>query len=285
MKRPGSFETSADCWPGLFPDGNGGGGPSPHMAQAELARLSRTIEGEIIPRLMLAFDSGAATDTPQDMAAVDTVDEFVRLLLAHDASVATRFVNQLRAGGTPLPVIYLELLAPAARRLGQLWEEDYCSFTDVTVGVCRMHQVLLAFSPCFRAATADDGDKNKTAMFLPVPGEQHTFGLFMVVEFFRRAGWNVWSGAPSAVDEVRALVRAQYFAVVGFSLSAERHLGRLTECIADLRRCSANAEVRVLVGGRLFIDQPGLIAEVGADAAARDGQDAVRLAGNLRLRS
>lgn len=284
MKRPGSFETSADCWPGLFPDGNGGGGPSPHMAQAELSRLSRTIEGEIIPRLMLAFDAGAVTEA-QDATESDTVDEFVRLLLAHDASVATRFVSQLRAGGTPLPVIYLDLLAPAARRLGQLWEEDFCSFTDVTVGVCRMHQVLLAFSPCFCAATADDGDKHKTAMFLPVPGEQHTFGLFMVVEFFRRAGWNVWSGAPSTDNEVLALVSAQHFAVVGFSLSADRHLGRLTHCIAALRGCSANSEIRVLVGGRLFIDQPELIAQVGADAAARDGQDAVRLAGNLRPRS
>ena len=128
--------------------------PTPHEAE-QMARLShgmlmklnRTIEGEIVPRLMMAFESGSELldqRAPPGEPAIADIEEFVRLLLTHDANVAARYVSELRAKGAPLPAIYLDLLAPAARRLGDMWEDDRCSFTDVTLGVCRMHQVLIA---------------------------------------------------------------------------------------------------------------------------------------------
>ncbi len=248
------------------------------LSRQMLSRLSQTIEGDIIPRLMLAFDSRRTARAQVSAASqrlADSVDEFVHLLLAHDAPIAINYVMTLRSEGIPLSALYLDLLSPAARRLGVMWEEDECSFTDVTIGVCRMHQVLLEFSRCFSAA-GGSSDPGQNALIVPVPGEQHTFGLFMVMEFFRRAGWNCWSGSPSSRKEFHKLVQEQDFEVIGFSVSADRFVEPAAELIAEIRRGKKNGNTVILVGGRAIVDNPELVAQIGADAMAKDGREAVR---------
>ena len=263
----------------------------------QLMRLSHVIEGEIIPRLMMLHDSiapgGGGASSTADRSAnkpfrkpggpldKQTVNEFVELLLRHDAPVAVDYVQKLREAGIALPEIYLKLLAPAARRRGVLWERDECDFTRVTIGTSRMHQVLLRLSPCFRHAELGAVPQSNTALIVPLPGEQHTFGLHMVVEFFRRGGWDICSGCPETKDQLFRIVGEQRFDVIGFSVSAERHLDCVEQQIVALRRHSRNSDVKVLVGGRVFNNRPDLCVLVGADATARDGEGAVRLAETL----
>lgn len=257
------------------------------LSKQMLSRLSQTIEGDIIPRLMLAFDT-RRTAKKQVSEISDrlgeNVDEFVQLLLTHDASIAVNYVSTLRSDGVPLSALYLDLLSPAARRLGVMWEEDECSFTDVTIGVCRMHQVLLEFSRCF-SATAGAADPGQNALIVPVPGEQHTFGLFMVMEFFRRAGWNCWSGSPATRREFHRLVQEQDFDVIGFSVSADQFIDAAAELIAEIRRGAKNSDTVILVGGRAITDNPGLYSQIGADAMAADGREAVRQVARLCRKS
>ena len=247
------------------------------LSRAMLAKLSSTIEGDLIPRLMLAFE------TPPDLAKErasptpdlnGNLDEFVHLLLNHDASVANQYVATLRRSGVPLPVLYLQLLGPAARRLGTMWEEDECSFTDVTIGVCRMHEVLLEFSRCFDANGRDDAP-GRNVLILPSPGEQHTFGLFMVIEFFRRSGWTCFTGTPTTGSEFQRLAQASDFDAIGISASAERHIDGAAEQIARIRRQPRTSDVVIIAGGRAFLDNPDLATEIGADAMAIDAEDAV----------
>lgn len=249
------------------------------LSHTMLSRLSRTIENEIVPRLMMALD--AARTTPLQAEHVTAlpeldVEEFVRLLITHDAPVACEYVKTLRAAGTPLASIYLDLLGPSARRLGEMWERDECSFTDVTIGVCRMHQVLLEYSRCFEPIDSKKS-QGKCALIVPAPGEQHTFGLFLVVEFLRRAGWHCWTGSPQSMRDLHGLARKQQFDVIGLSVGAERNLPRLADNIRSIRERSANPELKIMLGGRVFSDQPELALQYGADATGRDGRDAVKV--------
>ncbi len=244
-----------------------------------LNRLGKTIENELIPRLMLAFDSRQIDLDPTRVASSlsQHVPEFVALLIEQDANVAARYVDALRSDGYPLAALYLDLLGPAARRLGDMWEEDTCSFADVTIGVCRMHQVLLEFTRCFDA-TASNGKEVHTALVAPVPGEQHTFGLFMVMEFLRRDGWNCYSGTPATRKEFLALARSHQFELIGLSVSADRHVDEARRLIADLKRSSG---AKIVLGGRSTLDNPELAKDLGADGTASDGRDAVRVIDRL----
>ncbi len=256
--------------------GWGGGDPS-------FARLARTIEGEIIPRLMLAHREAPAARDRADGRLVPgraEVEELVRLALAHEADVASAFVSALREQGVAVEALYLDLLAPAARRLGELWSADLADFVEVTVGLCRLQRVAHAL----RGSLPEEDESpagERRALLVAVPGEQHTFGLSLVAEFFRRAGWSVTSEPLRNVQDLLDLVRREWFSVVGLSVSGETRIAGLASVILGVRRVSCNRAVRVMVGGRIFNERPELVAQVGADATAPDGRQAVAQAQSL----
>lgn len=274
-------------------DFGSGAKPGPWGAQAvkrsaggqAMSRLVETIECEIIPRLLLALQSPpaevAAEGTARSDASIEDIAEFARLVATHDVAVATAYVNALLNRGVSLENIYLELLAPAARLLGEWWKSDLRDFTEVTSGLCRMHQLLHEFSPIFLHDVATAAP-NKCILLIPMPGEQHSFGLIMVAEFFRRAGWDVWDLHPSSNEDVFGVVRKQWFAVVGVSLSCESRLEELRPLISTIRAKSRNPAVGVMVGGQPFIGHPELVARVGADCTAADGRRATLEAAKLR---
>ncbi len=245
------------------------------VSSSMLTSLGRTIENDLIPRLMLAFDSLPSVAPVTNLS--DHVEDFVALLVEQEADVAVRYVDTLRSEGTPLASLYLDLLTPAARRLGEMWEEDRLSFADVTIGVCRMHQVLLEYSRCFDAPEGPEV-KTPSAFIAPVPGEQHTFGLFMVMEFLRRDGWTCFSATPANKREFLKYAVAQRFDMIGLSVSADRNLEDARRLIGELKR---NSRAVIVVGGRCFLEHPELVDETGADAMAKDGRDAVRIAKRL----
>lgn len=243
--------------------------------------LARTVQDEVIPRLLLARRPLALADSGQAIlpapALAARVEPFVGVVLGNELPVVNGFVTDLRGGGASVEALYLDLLAPAARQLGDMWLRDECDFTQVTVGLWRLHQVLRDLGPSFHG-DADLRVVGPRALLMPAPGEQHTFGLAMVVDFFRRDGWGVWSGALDSNAELASMVRYQSFAVVGFSVACGERLDELVESIRRVRRASCNPDVGVMVGGPAFVGQPQLAAAVGADATATDGAQAVRQA-------
>jgi methanogenic corrinoid protein MtbC1 len=46
----------------------------------------------------------------------------------------------------------------------------------------------------------------------------------------------------------------------------------------SIRQASRNRDITVMVGGRLFLERPELVAKVGADAMATDARQAVMVA-------
>lgn len=243
-----------------------------------LTKLGRTIEVDVIPRLMQALQSRqfeSLEPAHGDVSFAAEIDEFIHLLFHHDTDVAIKYLTTLRATGAPLAAIYLDLLAPAARQVGEMWENDECSFADVTIVVCRMHQVLLEFSRCFDAP-AESSDKNRNVLLLPAPGEQHTFGLLMVIEFLRREAWNCFSGTPTDLSESQKIINAQTYKVIGLSVSADRHIDSTRSLIQWIRKRSRNSGAAVIIGGDAVNRDPDLVGIVGADTSASSGDQAAR---------
>lgn len=245
-------------------------------AESKRARLVRTIESEIVPRLVLTRRVHRNTVHASQGQRPDDSDvtELVRLLMAHDVSVASAYVETVRQRGATLERVCLDLLAPAARRFGLLWEQDECDFMDVTVGLCRLHQLLRGLGPEFESAESG-GEGSRRILLVPVPGDQHTFGISLVAQFLRRADWDVWHEFPTADADVLDLVRRHWFAVVGLSVGTYARIDQLAATIGDIRRESRNRAIGVLVGGPALVGRPELAEQVGADATAVDGQEAV----------
>jgi methanogenic corrinoid protein MtbC1 len=241
-------------------------------------RLARSIEADIVPRLLLSHrGAGRADPSAASLITGDEVAAFTDLVLVGDIDRMAHFIDALRARGTLTEALFLDLLGPSAARLGTFWEDDVCSFGDVTLGMLQLHRMLNDLIPAFHAEIAPRPETRR-ALLVPAPGEQHGLGLKIVAAFMRRAGWSVWCGAPESRQALVDMVRHDWFALVGLSTACETHLDSLKTAIRLIRRASRNPAVGIMVGGPVFIDHPDLAAAVGADATAVDGRHAAQQA-------
>jgi MerR family transcriptional regulator, light-induced transcriptional regulator len=252
-----------------------------------LVRLTSTIEADVIPRLLLAHtetvlrreDSAPSGNTLSSAA----IDHFVAALLGPDVEKPQEIIDAYISRGLSLKVILLELMAPSARQLGDMWTADLCNFVEVTLGVSRMQNILRRQSGQMGMGYESAGCGHR-ALLVPAQGEQHTFGLKIVREFLQRDGWDVTCEFDGSTEGVVRTVRNNYFDFVGFSLSGESLLDDLKCTIELTRQASLNASIRVMVGGVLFAQSPSLARRVGADFFANDAQEAVSAANHwLRL--
>jgi methanogenic corrinoid protein MtbC1 len=253
--------------------------------RASDALLLRVIEGEIIPRLLLAHngppqDTDAVPQIHTPLASALDIEAFARLVLNSEPGEIADNIQGLIEQGALLQQIYLDLLAPVARLLGIYWQEDRCTFTDVTLGLSRLHFVVHELGRRSREALSRSA-AHRAAFFAPAPGEQHTFGLAILEELFQHAGWRTASDHGGAATSVTRALASEAMDLVGFSVGCERFLDPLSALIAQLRSSSRNRDVVVMLGGRVFADHPDLGANLGADSVLREGDDAVGVAEQL----
>lgn len=198
------------------------------------------------------------------------------LLEAHDLLGE---VDTFLARGLSAEAIFIELLAPAARLLGDQWTDDRLDFLDVTMGLWRLQEVLREIAA--RTAPQLAPGYARRVLFSPMPGDQHAFGASMIDECFTRAGWS----SNLLIEPSRAMilsnVAAAEYDVVGLTVTCDCHIGQLSSLIMAIRNVSRNPNVRVLLGGRLLIEDPDLARRAGADATAATALDAIEIAEQL----
>jgi hypothetical protein len=126
------------------PDANSLPRPCRHGEAEGFDGLEGTIEGEIVPRLLisLAASRRAAAALTAGAPEPSDVAELARLLLAHEPAIASAFIDMIRQRGTPREHICAQLLAPVARHLGQMCEQHGCDYAQLLVGLSRLHALL-----------------------------------------------------------------------------------------------------------------------------------------------
>jgi methanogenic corrinoid protein MtbC1 len=245
------------------------------------ALLAGAVEREVVPRLLVAHRHAATT--LQMICAPGTVDveRMTGLVLANDLPAQEDLLQRLQTGGASIESLYLDLLAPAARRLGEMWEQDLCDFTEVTVGLWRLQTILRDLGRAVVIPVPQTLVPIKRVLLLPAPGEQHTFGLAVVGEFFHRDGWLVSVGLLATSADLGSAVRHDSFDIVGISVGCGDRLEPVAAAIRAARRGTCNPALRIMVGGPVFVAHPEFAPLLGADATAGDGREAVLRANAL----
>jgi methanogenic corrinoid protein MtbC1 len=249
----------------------------------EFDRIVRSIEAHIVPRLVISdcVSLPGRADVEALAEAEIGVLELVELL--RQGLTADRV---LRLRDSVFATLGYEeacsrLLAPAARHLGEMWEDDTADFAQVTIALAGLQSLARSLADRDRPAMATPVEA-PLALLVTAPGEQHMFGVLVVAESFRRSGWHVQSGFPRNAAELVGQVRElPALALVGLSVARDETVPRLPALIRELRAACRNPGLRVLVGGRPFDRDPGLLAAVGGDGTADSGPAAVAAAARL----
>jgi methanogenic corrinoid protein MtbC1 len=204
------------------------------------------------------------------------IEEFVDLLFDEQSDRCQEMMDvSLAENGDPQKVVEL-LLEPAARVIGENWCTDDCDFLKVTIAVSRMQRLFRRMSS--EHPPTNLPDLSRCALLTPAPGEQHTFGLSIVDDAFRRAGWEVDCCGVDEEAETLRLVAANHYQVIGISVSVERRLPDLAAMGRRLRSRSRNRSIVLIAGGSMVMQNPQGAIDAGFDLLAVDAVSAVILA-------
>lgn len=260
-------------------------------SRAEHYDLSLLLENLVIPKLIADRNQGGAAADPVELpgAAVysDThkiaptdVEAFTIMSLHEEAHVLLSFVDDCLASGNSVETVFVELLAPAARRLGEYWTADSEDFVGVTMGLWRIQEVLRELTLRIPPA-ARPGNGQRSALFSPMPGEQHSFGTLMVAECFQRAGWDTDVLIEPTRSELTGKFAKRHYDLIGLTVSNDCSTSALSSLVTTIKAVSSNPHIKVLLGGRVINEQPELVRESGADATAHDAVSAVEAADHM----
>ncbi|QTD57357.1 hypothetical protein [Parasphingorhabdus cellanae] len=145
--------------------------------------LSLLIQNLVIPKLIadsqdpdrsfseLMSSQVSSTDTADNIHAISATDveDFTQLSVKADARALMGFVDQHINDGSSIDSIFVDLLAPSARRLGEYWEDDQGDFVDVTMGLWRIQEILRELTLRFPPPSVA-GFGQRSALFSTMPG-------------------------------------------------------------------------------------------------------------------
>ncbi|TLU74075.1 cobalamin B12-binding domain-containing protein [Lichenicoccus roseus] len=265
----------------------------------------RLIQGDIVPRLAevyrdrqqrsggrrkaagatapVAAKSPSPVSPHLDAPGPEAIVTLALDAMRQDEAAVDQHVRTALASGLDAENILLDLLAPAARYLGELWLEDRATILDVTLGVMRLQARMQILLSTVTAQPVRASHEHSIALWA-VPGSKHRFGVAMLAEVFRLRGWNVTLGQIEDPFEIATVLRSDNYDIAGFSLGSVEHAYRLEACIQAARLTSRNRDVIVMAGGPAFQSDTTLATSLDVDAIAENAEDALLRADMLLRR-
>ena len=246
------------------------------------------LQEEINPRLLMAHRHKAGNVKTTDIedackiAAISArnVEELSQMLINGELSVSKSYLRMLIEEGVSVEQIYLDLLQPTARKLGVCWENDSLDFATITLAVWHINQLMYYLSPEFLQNTVAQGESKGRILLFPSLGSQHTLGLFMLAEFFRKSGWEVCADPALGEQDIFSILGEKDFQVVGISIGSHDQKKFTKKLISDIRRLYGSA-LKIIIGGPLAFCENNLFREVKADGQAADAREAILLANSI----
>jgi hypothetical protein len=242
--------------------------------------LQDVISTQLIPRLLNSQHFSERLENPEvsgaNFNALPEFSDFTDACRQGDSLRVNQIVDDLISQGFTQERIFLDLITPAARHLGTLWDNDLCSFTDVTCGLAVMHHVIYRLGYEFRDGPHVKGEQTHVMMCC-APGSMHLLGATIVGDLFRREGANVVIEISSTELELVRAVANEWFDVIGISVAIESQLLELKSLVQVLKKNSGNPNVKVLLGGPIFMLVDATAEMFDADIIAKNAPEAVSL--------
>ena len=220
--------------------------------------LVTIIKSDVIPRLL-----DAQSDSESSVPALplnSDVQALAAFLRRNEPTAANDLIVDLVKKGMSAERVIIDLFAPTANLIGEMWADDDCTFTDVTVVLARLHLLTRELGIALRPLSVPNA-AGYLAVLSPAPGEQHIFGLTIVEQFLVANGVDVLWTSPTAIVE---LVQTRFVHVVGFTMSQPERVEALAELVGEISSESKNPDLATLVGGRCFVEDLELAERVDA---------------------
>jgi len=228
---------------------------------ADAAKTANIVVQLAIEKFASLADS-LPTFLPSDQPTADAANAFLAALISSDRNEARKILRAEKQRGASYGDLCRYIFEPVQREIGRLWQLNHIS-------VAQEHYCTGSAEILMSEMRDDDAGAKNGHLFVGacVAGEQHSIGIRMVSEIMEAGGWTVYfTGANTPTASLVDLVKRLKVQVLGISCATVLNLLALRELMQSVRQ--ASAETKIMVGGRIFNESPGLWKKLNADGYA-----------------
>jgi MerR family transcriptional regulator, light-induced transcriptional regulator len=241
------------------------------------SRLAERIENQIVPQLLGERAPFAIDERDADRLDFDErmITQWAELAVDDDVPALAEHFRAVLATEADLATVFLGILAPVARLLGQWGDMNRISFAEVDRSISTLEDVIQKFNHD-HVPHATRGWRMGSILLSTCPGDEHSFGLRMVEELFRRDGWSLTSLVARSNGMITSELGRNHFHVLGLSIARASMLPNTALLVKEARAASLNPDLLIVLGGPAITEETLAEAQaLGADFVAQDATTAI----------
>jgi len=211
----------------------------------------------------------------------DLARQFAVHLIGKKREIATELVMDAFRQGASFESICHEVIQPTLAEVGRLWHLNEVTVSDE-------HYCTAAANGIVARLFAEEMDRRRpvpngrVAIITSVGGDMHELAPRIVSDCLELAGWRcLFLGANTPAVCIVDEAKLSGADVIAISASTTLSLGSVRNAILSIRGEPELSRTRIIVGGAPFAAVKDLWQQVGADAEASSGIEAVVVCRNL----
>jgi methanogenic corrinoid protein MtbC1 len=176
---------------------------------------------------------------------------------------------------TDIKEFYQRVINPAMYEVGLLWQDNMISVAQEHLASAIVQRLISEIYLREDKISTKYGQGVITA----IANEYHEIGTRMVADVLELEGWDIKHlGANTPIEELVSYLEVERPLFVGISATMPFNVSSVKEVVTIIRSREALKDLKILVGGKVFNENPNLWKKVGADALGITIQDTVDIA-------
>ncbi|MBC7889304.1 MAG: cobalamin B12-binding domain-containing protein [Ferruginibacter sp.] len=206
--------------------------------------------------------------------------EYLSLLLKANRNQAKSLILELVKNNYPVADIYEHIFQATQYEVGLLWQTNKITVAHEHYCTAATQLIMASLYPYI----FDTEKKGAKMLACTVSGDLHEIGIRMVSDFFEMDGWDTYYMGSNMPDtSIISAAKEQQADILAISVTMPFHIHKAESLIKKIRSDEEIASLKIIVGGYPFSLVPDLWSRIGADGAAGNAKQAIKLANQMIL--
>ncbi|MFW6071858.1 MAG: cobalamin B12-binding domain-containing protein [Candidatus Bipolaricaulota bacterium] len=204
-----------------------------------------------------------------------TYEEFLESLMKGDHRKAIEQAEETVNSRENAEGFFEDVLRPAMYSIGARWQNGELSVAEEHLASSIVSRVL---SVLYSRISTLDTTKGR-AVVTATANEFHEIGSRIIADSLEMDGWNVdHLGVDTPIPDLIDMLKKRRPFILGLSLTIPFNLENVVETIEEVRNHPELDDMKILVGGKAFNDNPKIWDRTGTDAWCKNSTEAKEVA-------
>lgn len=214
----------------------------------------------------------------KDNPYFEEAKEYLEYILNMEREKAVALIVKLAEDDIEIEDLYLHIFQQVQYEIGRLWQLNKITIAQEHYATSVTQLAMSQLYPKIFSAY----QKGKKALTTCIGDELHELGIRMVADLLELNGWDtIHLGANTPLEEIINLLEQQSIDLLAISATLPFQLENVKLLITKLKNNSKLEDIKIMVGGKMFMENDQLWRKIGADGFASDAKKAVKVADSL----